>query len=156
MFFLVDDKLKIIFGWSAKCGCSHIKKIFWFLQNNIEDNKIHIQEEYDMRLPDDISNYNVIIIIRNPYERIISGFLEKYKINGHCRNMWKYDNITFSMFINELINNNWDIIDKHHFTPQTTEYFDKNKLLEAKSLKIFDIKNINYEYIENFYEKKNT
>ena len=37
MYFLVDNKKKIIFGWSAKCGCSHIKYIYYFLQNdNIE------------------------------------------------------------------------------------------------------------------------
>ena len=34
MFFLVDTNKKIIFGWSAKCGCSHIKTIFWFLQSD--------------------------------------------------------------------------------------------------------------------------
>jgi len=31
MYFLVDNDKQIIFGWSAKCGCSHIKNIFWFL-----------------------------------------------------------------------------------------------------------------------------
>ena len=39
MRFLVDNIRKIIFGWSAKCGCSHIKYIFWFLQNNNIDNR---------------------------------------------------------------------------------------------------------------------
>lgn len=41
MHFLVDDNNKIIIGWSPKCGCSHIKNIFWFLRDN-ERKKKHI------------------------------------------------------------------------------------------------------------------
>jgi len=109
MYFLIDNKNKIIFGWSAKCGCSHIKNIFWFLQNNNTDNKIHITEEYNS-IPDDIENYTTIIINRNPYKRIISGFLDKYKSNGQFRKLWKYDKLTFSMFVDELIKNEWQLI----------------------------------------------
>ena len=153
MHFLVDKKLKIIFGWSAKCGCSHIKKIFWFLQNNKTDNKIHTNKDTSI-LPNDIENYTTILIIRNPYERIISGFLNKYNINGPLRNLWKSKIITFSQFTDELIKNKWEKIDKHHFTPQTTELFDKNIILKSKSLKIYDIKNIDYKYIEELYNTK--
>lgn len=35
--FLVDKDKHIIFVWSAKCGCSYIKNIFWYLKtNNLE------------------------------------------------------------------------------------------------------------------------
>ena len=153
MYFLIDKKNKIIFGWSAKCGCSLIKKIFWFLINGNEDNKIHTDKDYN-DLPDDITNYTTILIIRNPYERLISGFLDKYRKEGQFIKLWKHNIITFSMFVNELISNNWIMIDKHHFTQQTTECFDKNKIIESKCLKIYDIKNIDYEYIENLYNTK--
>lgn len=153
MFFLVDHNKKIIFGWSAKSGCSHIKKIFWYLQNNNIDNKIHIKEEYSYILPNDIKNYITILIIRNPYERLISGFLGKFKLNGFCRNKWKYPECTFSKFIDEfIINSNYKKIDEHHFTPQLSENFD-NKIINSKNLIIYDINNINYKYIENIYNK---
>ena len=40
MHFLVDTNKQIIFGWSAKCGCSHIKEIYWFLQTDNLNNLI--------------------------------------------------------------------------------------------------------------------
>ena len=153
MFFLVDKKLKIIFGWSAKCGCSHIKKIFWYLQNDNEDNTIHRVRDRQP-LPKNIKDYTIILIIRNPYERIISGFLDKYKENGSFRRLWKHKIITFSTFIDELIKDDYIMIDKHHFTPQTTELFDKELIYKSKCIKVFDIKNVDYDYIEKIYNKK--
>ena len=149
MLFLVDGTKKIIFGWSAKCGCSHIKNIYWFLQNGNIDNIIHTSND-NCKLPDDLTDYTTIIIIRNPFKRIVSGFLDKYKKDGSFRKYWKYDNITFSMFINEIEKKNWKMIDKHHFTPQTTEQFN-DKIFESKNIKFFDIENIDYEYIEKLY-----
>jgi hypothetical protein len=153
MFYLVDNNKKIIFCWSAKCGCSHIKKIFWYLQNNNIDNVIHTENDA-MKLPDDIENYIVIIFCRNPYKRIISGFLDKYKKDGQYRHLWNYDKITFSDFVDELIKNNWEMIERHHFTPQTSEAFNKNILTKSKHLICYDIEKINYEYIESIFDKK--
>lgn len=153
MLFLVDLKLKIIFGWSAKSGCSHIKKIFYFLQNNKLDNAIHINQEFNQDLPHDIENYNTIIFSRNPYKRIISGFLNKYNANGECRNLWKNESITFSKFVDELIKNDFKKVDKHHFTQQTSEKFNKDILLRSKCLTFYDIENIDYQYIESLYHK---
>jgi hypothetical protein len=39
MYFLIDDNKKIIFGWSAKCGCSHVKYMFKFLTEEITNIK---------------------------------------------------------------------------------------------------------------------
>lgn len=153
MKFIIDYNKKIIFGWSAKCGCSHIKKIYWFLQNNRTDNEIHTIKEH-MRLPNNISDFTLIIITRNPFERIISGFLDKYKNKGQFRYKWKYNTLTFSNFVDELIKKNWKMVDKHHFTPQTSEYFNINTISQCKQLIVYDIKNINYEYIETLYNKK--
>jgi hypothetical protein len=152
MFFLVDNNNKVIFGWSAKCGCSHIKRIFYFLINNKIDNTIHTDNDRN-KLPDDIMNYTTIIISRNPYERLISGFLHSYFINGDFRHLWKYKFITFSKFIDELVKNDWKMIENHHFTPQTTENFDE-KILMSKCVKCYDIKNIDYNYIEELYNIK--
>ncbi len=146
----MDEKRKIVFGWSAKCGCSHIKTIFCFL-NDINTNNCHINTYAP--LPKNIEEYSTILISRNPYKRIISGFLEKYKRNGTLRHLWKYPTITFSQFVNEVIKNNYAMIDYHHFTPQTSEAFHLN-LLNSKSLQCYDIHHIDYSYIECLYAKK--
>ena len=152
MFFLVDIDNKIIFGWSAKCGCTHIKNIYWFLQTGNLENLIHTPKDVN-NLPDDIENYITLIFSRNPYKRLLSGFLDKYKKNGEYRHRWKYPSLTFSQFVDKLINYEWNIIDSHHFEPQTTHIFDK-KILMSKIIKFYDICNIDYEYIEQLYNKK--
>jgi hypothetical protein len=152
MFFLVDTNKKIIFGWSAKCGCSHIKTIFWFLQTDNLENVIHTIKDCN-ELPNDIENYTTIIFIRNPYKRIISGFLDKYRKDKEYRNLWTNSFLSFSQFVDKLINYDWETIEYHHFTPQTTENFDE-KILLSKNIKFYDIGKIDYEYIEQLYNKK--
>ena len=79
MYFIRDEPKKVIFGWSAKCGCSHIKMIHKYLTLNIIDfDKRHIGTYNELGFIDD--SYTIIIIIRNPFLRLISGFLEKYVI----------------------------------------------------------------------------
>uniref|UniRef100_A0A6C0DZA4 Sulfotransferase domain-containing protein n=1 Tax=viral metagenome TaxID=1070528 RepID=A0A6C0DZA4_9ZZZZ len=152
MRFLVDSKNKVILGWSPKCGCSHIKYIFWFLQNNKINNQIHTDKDTN-KLPKNIEQYTTIIISRNPLKRLVSGFLDKYKIDGEYRHLWNNDIITFNMFIQELTKTNWQKIDHHHFSPQTAEDYDP-KILQSKIIKCFDIENIDYEFIEKLYNKK--
>jgi len=153
MLFWVDSDLKIIVGWSAKCGCTHVMKIFWYLKTNNDDYKIHTPED-NCPLPTDVENYTTILIIRNPYERLVSGFIDKYNQYGEYRHLWKHNNTTFSKFVNELLKNDWLMIDKHHFIQQTKENFNETKLSKSKVIQIFDINNINYAYIEQLYNKK--
>ena len=79
--------------------------------------------------------------------KIISGFLDKYQNNKQCRKLCKHSTITFSMFVDELVKNNWNVDDKHHFTPQTTKNFN-NEIINPKCIKHYDIKNIDYDFIE--------
>jgi hypothetical protein len=154
MFFLVDNKNKVIFGWSPKCGCSRAKKIFGFLQNNTIINDGHTHTGNDSQpLPNDIENYITIIFSRNPYKKIISGFLDKYRKNGEFRHLWKHNKITFYTFVDELIKNDRNMIEPHHFEPQTGGHYNTN-ILRSKCLKIYDIEHIDYSFIENLYHKK--
>jgi hypothetical protein len=151
MYYLINEEKKVVFGWSAKCGCSHVKKIFHFLQNGKIDNPIHVKNEYN-KLPENINNYILILFIRNPYERIISGFLDKYKKNGECRYAWTIDDpLTFHNFIRMLSIKNYSVINYHHFTQQTSEEF---KDVNHPNLTIYDIKNIDYAYIEKLFNVK--
>jgi hypothetical protein len=152
---MVDDKKKIIFGWSAKCGCSHIKNLFYFFVDDNIDNKIHRNRDV-CRLPNKLCEYTIILFIRNPYKRIVSGFLDKYKKNGEFRNKWKKQvPLTFNNFVNELCspNHNFKIIDKHHFTPQLSEHFNQN-IYNNKNNIIYDIEKIDYSNLEKLFNKK--
>lgn len=153
MFFIINEEKKVIFGWSAKCGCSHVKKIIHYLKNGLVDNKIHNPETDIDTLPKNINGYEIILFIRNPYKRLISGFIDKYKKNGQYNHLWNIDlKLTFSNFIDKLIENS-NVIDMHHFTPQTSEHFN-NKIRHHKNLIIFEIEKINYSYLENKFNKK--
>ena len=153
MFFLVDNKNKIMFGWSPKCGCSRVKKIFWFLQNNTIQNVVHTRND-SHNLPNDIQNYTIIIFSRNPYKRIISGFLDKYRKNGEFRHLWKHNKITFYTFVDELIKNDQNMVETHHFSPQTSDNFNINMIRKSKFVKIYDIEDVDYSYLESLYDKK--
>ena len=162
MYYLIDNKNKVIIGWSPKCGCTHIKMLFYFL-NKIKvpvkygisrDEAIHSLDNYD-KLPNDYYNYTIILIIRNPYRRIISGFIDKYgNINSQYYNNWikNYPNkkLTFYNFVKELTCNNYKVIDKHHFSPQLSENWE-DKIMNHHNLRIFDIANIDYNFLEQIY-----
>jgi hypothetical protein len=153
MFFIINEEKKIIFGWSAKCGCSHVKKIIHYLKNGQIDNKIHDPKTEVNILPDNLDSYEIILFIRNPYKRLISGFIDKYNKNGQCNYLWNIDlKLTFSNFVDKLIENS-NVIDVHHFTPQTNEDFNKN-IQYHKNLIIYDIEKINYSYLEMKFNKK--
>lgn len=156
MYFLIDNEKHILFGWSAKCGCTHLKSIFYYLKNDkvITNYKIHQILPYS-KIPRSVMNsiyrYDIVIISRNPFDRLVSGFLDKYHTKGQYRHMWPYKTITFRRFVNKL--GNWKYIQKHHFIKQTSEGFNNN-ITRSKSIKCYDVKNIDYNYIEMLYNKK--
>lgn len=151
MYFMRDKK-KIIFGWSAKCGCSHLKMIYQYLtMNTIDFDKRHQNKKNKLGFID--PSYTIIIVIRNPFIRLISGFLEKYRNNGPFRVKWKTEKIlNFNNFVNELVKKS-NFIDEHHFCPQLSEEWD-SRLENHKNLKIFDLEKIDYKFLEKLYNKK--
>lgn len=163
MHFLIDNHLKLIFGFSAKCGCSTVKTIFVenttdndLKQKYLQTRNIHVAAGYKS-LPTDISNFKIILFIRNPYKRIVSGMFEKYKQSGTCRSFWKQPlkNLTFYNFINTMIHEGLGkTIEKHHFTPQTTEMWD-DRLLKHNNIIVMDIENINYNLLNNLFKTNN-
>ena len=155
MYFLVDNKKKICLGWSAKCGCTHIKTIFKYIQyGTICKNNAH-QNTFG-NLPINYNSYTNIIFIRNPYKRLVSGFLNKFIISKKPakRNIEKWIAnklnvpITFKNLVSSL--GDWGVIHEHHFCPQLSEAWKD----DLKISYIFDIENINYSFIEEIFDKK--
>ena len=67
-------------------------------------------------------------------------------MGGELRYSWREKTISFSEFINYLLQTDKNL--NHHFIKQTSERFD-NKIFKSKSLKVFDLENIDYKYIED-------
>jgi hypothetical protein len=152
MRFIVNEDKKIIFGWSPKCGCTHIKNMVYFLENKTLK-KIHLGLHDTNELPSNLEDYIIIIIIRNPYKRIISGILDKYKNTGELRHLWNIDTpLTFTNFIDKLLESNYDVVEHEHFSPQTSGWFIDEIKTHTKTL-IYDIENIDYDYIGSLYLK---
>jgi hypothetical protein len=152
MRFIVNQDKKIIFGWSPKCGCTHIKNMVYFLEN-IKISKLHhgVYDTYE--LPSSLEEYIIIIVIRNPYKRIVSGIMDKYKLNGELRHLWTIDTpLSFSNFIDKLSEANYEVVEHEHFCQQTDGWF-REDIKTHKKLVIFDLEKINYEYIGSLYCK---
>jgi hypothetical protein len=131
MYFIIDEKRKIAFGYSAKAGCSHIKRIFWYLTEDNLNHKLHKDKREYSKIPDDYKNYTFILIVRNPYKRLVSGFLDKYNSNpvGELRNNFKKKEITFEDFVGYVVREDCKEPNHiHHFSPQTRECFNYEKL----------------------------
>jgi hypothetical protein len=148
MYFLINKKKRIIFAWSAKCACTHVKKMFCYYSDiSIPNDKIH-DISFDF-LPDDCTNYVIILFIRDPYKRLVSGFINKYIFENYPFYNTNKE-LTFYNFVNELTTNQFKNINCHHFTPQLSEAYNEN----IKFDKIFDIENIDYEFLNTLFNKK--
>lgn len=152
MRFIVNEGIKIIFGWSPKCGCTHVKNMVYYLENKHLE-KIHYGIYDTNELPDNLTDYILIMIIRNPYKRIISGMLDKYKADGLLRKKWTISEpLCFSNFLNKLLEENYDLVEYEHFSPQTSGWFVNSIGSHNKTI-IYDIESIDYEYIGSLYNK---
>jgi len=129
MFPIYDDENKIAIWWSAKCGCSTIKNIYYNIIKNKNISHVHFEYQcFDSNKLD----YENILIIRDPYDRAVSVFMDKY-INGDCTYLIEnIDDLTFEKFVlllekkyiiyNENSTNIF--LDSHHITPQFSEQYN--------------------------------
>lgn len=130
MFFLVSEKYKFVIGWSAKCGCSSLKR--WYLKLHDVDapnNMTHQVVGYgdtaysnvDWRRKGYLADFKKYAIVRNPYSRLVSGFTNKYVNERMPTNGWN----SFREFVEVLHKDRYfRKVDKHHFTPQFSEAYE--------------------------------
>ena len=124
-FIIIDDKKLIIF-WSPKCGCTTLKTILaiYFKVKNTKYKHIHLNEELSVKFNkrdknkiDIYKNYNIVMLIRNPYERLVSGFLNKYVKRQHYKNP---SNCNCFYDFCHILQKNPEKIDVGHFKKQTS------------------------------------
>lgn len=137
MHFLVSHKYKFMMGWSAKCGCSSLKR--WYLDiHGIKmatlDRPVYEvigygDTEYtyvEWENPAKYRDYKKYVTVRNPYSRLVSGYVNKYVATREFPN---YGWNTFNEFLGALENDRYyRKVEKHHFCPQFSEaytYFNK-------------------------------
>jgi hypothetical protein len=90
-------------------------------------------------------DYKNIVIIRNPYDRILSGYYDKY-VDGHLTP--DIGELTFEEFINSFPN---DKIDFDHFSLQFSRAYNENIIFD----KIYDIDHFDvHDFINQFTLKK--
>ena len=154
-FIIIHDKRLIIF-WSPKCGCSTLKTIlaiYFNIHDPIKYSHIHLNKELDKLIDKNednlkYKNYDLVFLIRNPYDRLASGFMNKYvsfrkiakkphyKSPDNCKSFYDFCHILL---------NNPKAINKHHFEPQTTgKGWDFYSFLGKPKIKyVFDTKDVN-------------
>lgn len=163
MRFLIDNDKHVVFGYTGKCGGTHVKSLFRYLRST-DDFELymkklprnyhgyHTKDTFN-KLPQDISKLKIIIFTRNPYERLVSGFLHQYNKNGICRGKWNINkDLTFDNFVEETIKGDFKKIDREHFTHQVSEAYE-DRILSHKDFLVYDIKNIDYDYLGKLFDK---
>lgn len=171
MFFIEDKENKILFGNNAKSGTQHVRTLFRFLKDDITDlktigKKIFSNKIYPKaKLVNNINTYKgytLIIFFRNPYERLVSAYREKYtkeKKNRFKFKNYDYLDLKFNLFVEDLIKNKFKNIDNIHFKIQSD--IGSNNIINIlenadnifSNIVFYDIKNIDYSYLEKLYNK---
>lgn len=155
-FFLIDEK-KLIILWSAKCGCTSLKMILNKYYNYVPkpihggelDKNYQIFDIQGRQLNESpeiqfkFKTYKICLLYRNPYDRLVSGFINKY-VDNYPMYKTSTEWNTFEDFVNILYNNPEEI-DFHHFTKQTSEigwYFYK-KTNKPKITLFYSVNEVN-------------
>lgn len=170
MYYTIDKDKKAVFGFSPKAGCSHLKTLLCYLMLNTPEKTIQsfrqgeshkhlgkggVDRVYDPTkyISNTSETIDVLIFTRHPFNRLVSGFVDKYGTNGQCRPTWpKHVKLNLSNFVKEIKKKNWSVVNQRHFEPQSVGYKDFTQF-ENVNLKIFDICNVAYEYISGIYNK---
>lgn len=149
MHFLISKKARTIIGWTPKCGCTHIKHLYYYLENGavLDHTKLHTLGNH--KLPGRYRYYKIILITRNPFKRLISGFLDKYAPGrGFYGQLPEGDSLTFTNFVDKLMDltPTTHSVNYHHFIHQSGVEFN-DIILKHHNLVVMDLENIDYSLL---------
>lgn len=157
MSILVSEKHKILFILSHKCGQCTISTYLKRLDNNTND--IHADYYNDNRkeISEEYLSYFKILILRNPYERFVSGFLQECIIQNNEK--YKKIDMTFEEYCLFLLS----IYDKNNINKYSINFTHNdeknvNKLdghLQSQFVEISDALNMYGKSIDIITDLKN-
>ncbi|XP_033744511.1 carbohydrate sulfotransferase 11-like isoform X2 [Pecten maximus] len=144
---IVNDKYKALFCYVPKVACSQWKRVFLMMSGNVSDPKtldeysVHTTYSHLLRylntyepgeIKHKIKNYKKFIMVRNPLDRLVSAFKNKFHGTGfkdaRFKNIGKYivrtyrkkftepvfgDDVTFLEFVRYVIDNKVGVRDEH-------------------------------------------
>ena len=164
---------KFLIYFSAKCANTTLRK--WFLdfeyeQNvndigSLRDESDRIRKKYRNQ---NYSNFKKLILVRNPYDRCVSMFIDKFinKQDTVYKTLCEND-ITFNDFLNLLLEEKKKSFENtdEHFIPQIMyrydikfDYIIKLESFEKDMMyfinKEFDIKDYKYDFNEKVFNFK--
>ena len=149
MHFYDNSKKKLLMLWSPKCGCSSLKDILHrYYKIEYIDNPHGTSLDKKLKnkiLAENYDNHKIILLYRNPYHRLVSGFINKYVQKNNKKPLENPpDCDCFLDFVNILYHNP-ELIETHHFSPQTSNIGYDFFLSLNKKIDIFiDTPNVNY------------
>ena len=106
---LYSDKYRYVIFYCAKSGCSTVRNMFLYLHNEELQKTPDNYHQLDSFFPltADIHSVNKFTVVRNPYRRALSMFVNKFIGNNMMKDKFKNNNIeiknnSFIAFLNGL------------------------------------------------------
>lgn len=144
--YLFDRNNKLIFGWTAKAGCTVVTKMFFKNMNLLDEALnyspwVHNYQFHKFYKNNGVVNENDLLnknniklkFVRNPYTRAVSSFIHA----GKHKHIIKNQNLSFKEFLIKIKNNK--IYNSHYGLQICT--LEKNNKIFDEIIKIENIKN---------------
>ena len=159
MYYYISHKRKTIVTHIAKNGCESLRYLLlkdenifkeeMDIWNKMTQNIIH--NPHHVRYFITQKNYKLITIVRDPYRRLVSGYVDKILGNNYnylqfCKNIMQFyrrdfndkRRVTFEEFVNYVVaHKNYHAMDEH-FKPQSYCYhlnMPKNTIMKLEDIK---------------------
>jgi len=134
--------------WSEKCGCTYIKSLYNFYVRGLKDTRHPHTLEFGCETPFFDPDYRNILVVRNPFDRLISGYIDKY-VDGHLT--CDIGEVNFEEFVEIFVQYGHTKIDYDHFSPQFSRAYHNDMVFH----KIYDIDHFDdADFIDQFHVKK--
>jgi hypothetical protein len=124
-----------------------MKNLFLYLTEGLinQEDRIH-----HIRNPEVLDGFTILLFIRNPYERILSRFLDKYRTGSDLYMRWDHERhpLTFRNLVHALLEERIMYAGhNHHFATQLSEDWE-DRLRLHRDLYILNLHSINSSRLE--------
>ncbi|PIK60058.1 putative carbohydrate sulfotransferase 14 [Apostichopus japonicus] len=89
---LVDDTNGILFAYIPKVSCSTWKSVFRISRESHRDNRVKysvLSQYNDTERAKRLEQYKKVLFVRNPFTRLLSAFLSKFRSRGNLQKSWE-------------------------------------------------------------------